>query len=222
MTLSGKSLALYQGVSALFCTTVVVSNLISAKMVQLPLFEGFSVPAGLLTYPLTFILSDLATELFDSRLAKQMVYHALGASLLAYALIMLAMWLPGSEHEASLAFREVFGWNGLIVSASLTAFVTAQLLDVRLYAWIKQWTGDHHLWLRNNGSTLLSQFVDTLLVNIIHLYLGRGMPMNTVVQIMLFAYTYKALLSMINTPLYYFLVSYSKRYISPPMQYDLA
>jgi uncharacterized integral membrane protein (TIGR00697 family) len=215
MTLSGRSLTLYHWLATSFCLIVVVSNVISAKMVPLPFFDNFLIPAGLITYPFTFILSDLVTELYDAAHAKRMVLLALGISLLAYLLFQLAMWLPSSDKEVHAAFHIVFGWNGLLVAASLAAFVTAQILDVQIYAWIKKWTGTGQLWLRNNGSTLLSQVVDTLMVNMIHLFWARSFPLETVLQIMALGYAYKAALSVANTPIFYLLVFFSKKYLHP-------
>jgi uncharacterized integral membrane protein (TIGR00697 family) len=194
---------LYQIISCAFCVIVVISNIISAKMFKVP-FLNLSVPAGLLTYPLTFLLSDLTTEIFGSKKSKLMVYMALGMSLLAYTIIQGALLLPSSVDDK--AFSKVLGINGLLVIASLIAYVLGQILDIQLYARIKKWTGEPMLWLRNNGSTLVSQIVDTIVVNTILLYWGLSMPFAEVLVIMLFSYLYKAVFSLALTPLFYFSV----------------
>lgn len=195
----------YHAMSAVFCIIVVLSNIISAKMVMLP-YVGFSIPAGLVTYPLTFLLSDLVTEFFGAQKAKFMVYIALGMNLLSFWIIEFALWLPTDTPDAQNAFRAVLGLSGLRIFSSLTAYAIAQLADIQLYALIKKWTGARFLWLRNNGSTCISQMIDTVAIDIIFLYWGLSMEMQQVLPTMIFSYVYKALFSVASTPLFYFCV----------------
>jgi queuosine precursor transporter len=199
---------LYQIISATFCTLVVVSSIMSAKMTTIPLFD-LQIPAGLITYPLTFFLSDLITEFFGAKLAKRTVYIAFGMSLLSLAMIQLALWLP-SETE-NPAFQAVLGLSGLRTFSSLTAYAIAQMADIYLYALIRKWTGPKWLWLRNNGATCLSQLIDTVAVDIIFLYWGLGMSMQQVLPIMVFSYLYKACFSVTSTPLFYLFVLWIRK-----------
>lgn len=223
MTPCAPSLTLYLILNAAFCVIVVVSNFISAKLFYLPGFESFMIPAGLITYPLTFLLSDLITELYGSQKAKLTVYIALSMTLVSYVIIQVALYLPSADLSNQHVLQATFGLNGLIIFASLTAYLIAQLLDIALYTWIKSYTGSKLLWLRNNGSTLISQIADTVTVNTIHLYWGLGMEASAVFPIMIFSYSYKALFSLLNTPLFYlcvFLAQFDwkqrkRRFLSP-------
>src|SRR5438093_936703 len=106
---------LYQIISASFCVIVVISQIIAAKIVHIPFLADFGgIPAGLLTYPLTFFLSDLVTEIFGARKARIMVYTALGMTLLSYALIKITLMLPTQDHATQNAFQLILGLNGLI------------------------------------------------------------------------------------------------------------
>lgn len=196
---------LYQVISAAFCVLVVLSNIISAKMVRLS-FMPFSIPAGLVTYPLTFLLSDLVTEIFGPKKAKLMVYMALAMSLLSFCLIEVALLLPSDPFEDASGFRAVLGLSGFRLFSSLTAYILSQIADIQLYAWIRKWTGPRFLWVRNNGSTCLSQLIDTVAIDLIFLYWGLGMTMGQVWPIMVFSYAYKALFSFLVTPLFYLCV----------------
>lgn len=198
-----SSFTLYQIISASFCAIVVISNIISAKMVKLPYFQDFSIPAGLITYPLTFLLSDLVTEVFGPKKAKLMVYIALAMNLLGFGIIQLALILPASIEGEQAVFNAVLGLSGLRIFSSLTAYLAAQIVDIQLYALIKKWTGPRFLWLRNNGSTCASQIVDTVIVDIIYLYWGLGMGLMEVGTIMCISYAYKAFFSVAITPLFY-------------------
>lgn len=202
---------LYQVICASFCTIVVISNIISAKMVKLPFLQDFSIPAGLITYPLTFLLSDLVTEIFGAGRARFMVYITLGMNLLSFGIIQLAGMLPSQTVEEQMAFNAVLGLSGLRIFSSLTAYIASQIVDIQLYAKIKSWTGERFLWLRNNGSTWVSQLVDTVIIDIIFLYWGLGMEMTLVLPIMLISFAYKAFVSVANTPLFYLCVFLLRR-----------
>lgn len=205
---------IYRIISTTFSVIVVVSNIISAKLFALPLFSNFSIPAGLLTYPLTFLLSDLTTEIFGAKKSREMVYTAFGMTLLSFSIIQLALYMPSNDPINKKAFQEVFGLNGVIVFSSLAAYAAAQLLDIKLYSYIRVLTGPRFLWLRNNGSTLLSQIADTLIVNSIHLYIGLGMDLPSVFRIMVISYFYKAFISLAATPLFYFLLYFIQKHLN--------
>ncbi len=127
---------IYPILSMAFCVIMVLSNIISAKMVVLPFF-GFSIPAKLITYPLTFLLSDLVTEFFGARKVKFMVYNVLRMSIASFSMIELALWLPPDASESQNAFQAVLGLSGLLIFSSLTAYTIAQLADIQLYTLIK-------------------------------------------------------------------------------------
>jgi len=205
--------SLYQIISAAFCVIVVVSNIISAKMVaiSLPFADNFSVPAGLITYPLTFLLSDLVTEVFGAKKAKFMVYIAFAMSLLSYAIIQVALFLPSHSGQTE-AFSEILGTSSLRIFSSLTAYLISQVVDIQVYAWIKGLTGVRFLWLRNNGSTCISQLIDTVVIDLIFLYWGLGMALGDVMSIILFSFAYKACFSVANTPLFYLCVFLVKKW----------
>jgi uncharacterized integral membrane protein (TIGR00697 family) len=218
---TSSEFSIYQIVSAAFCVIVVIANIISAKMVALPGLEGISIPAGLLFYPLTFLLSDLVTEFYGPGLAKRMVYAALAMNVLSLGLIQVALLLPASSQEDTTAFKAVLGLSGLRIFASLVAYLTAQIVDIQLYDLIKSRTGFRFLWLRNNGSTCVSQIVDTVVVDVIYLFWGLGMVWDQVVAIMILSYVYKVSFSVVTTPLFYLCVAmWRKRFTNKGIVYE--
>ncbi len=202
---------LYQFLATLFCVIVILSNLFSAKMVPLPIFGHFAIPAGLITYPLTFLISDLVTEFFGLTKAKRMVYLTLGMNLVAFALLEVVLLLPSQNLNEHEAFQSVLGLGGLRIVSSLTAFTIAQLVDIQMYALIKRWTGFRFLWIRANGSTWVSQAIDTLVIDLLYLYWGIGMALPEVVPIMLFSLAYKFSFALTATPLFYLTVFFIKK-----------
>ncbi len=198
----------YSIISATFCVLVVLSNILSAKMVDC---GWIVIPAGLIIYPLTFVLSDLVNEIFGPQKTRAMVYMALGTALLSYCLIQLTLYLPAQASDDAQAFQRVMGLSGLRIFSSLAAYLVAHLLDIQLYALLKKWTGLRFLWLRNNSSTWVSQLVDTILIDLLFLYGGLGISMAQVIPIMVVSFAYKALFSVANTPVLYLLVYLMRR-----------
>lgn len=190
---------------------VVISNIVSAKMVPFPYFEYYLIPAGLFIYPLSFLMSDLVTEFFGAQMARKMVYITLGMNLLVFAILQIALHMPAQSLEEQYAFQSILGLSGLRIFSSLAAYSIAQLVDIQIYSIIKHWTGSKHLWIRANGSTGISQCVDTILVDIIFLYWGLGMGMGQVFPIMLFSFAYKLLFSITITPVFYLLIFIIRR-----------
>ena len=196
---------LYLAICVSFCVIIVVSNFLSAKMVALPVL-ALSIPAGLIAYPLTFLLSDLATEIFGAGRSKAMVYISLAVNLLIFGIIQAVMLLPDNWFDGQRAFQTFLGLSALRIFSSLTSYVTSQLVDIQIYAAIKRWTGPKFLWLRNNVSTCVAQLADTVMIDLIFLWWGLGMTMAEVAPIMLFSYAYKAFFSLACTPFFYLLV----------------
>lgn len=191
--------------TTLFSILVVMTNIVSTNFFSC---WGLSFPAGILLYPLSLLITDLVTEFYGAQKARQMIWIAFAMTLMSLGVLELSYLLPGS----SPLFKEALGKTPWVVSASLTAYLVGQMLDIKLYTAIKRWTQGRFLWLRNTGSMLISQLVDTLIVNWIYLYLGLGFTLETVSQVILFSYLFKAAFTLLNAPVYYLLVNKLKEY----------
>ena len=133
---------------SLFSVIVVMSNIISTKFFHLPFLNHLPFPAGIIIYPISLIITDLVTELYGAVRAKEMIWIAFGMSVLCFGILELTFLLPGQSD----IFKEALGKNGWIVMGSLIAYLIGQMVDVKLYAFIKQWTKGRFLWVRNIGS----------------------------------------------------------------------
>lgn len=204
---------------ALFCVILVITNLGGLKIFQAP-FSTLPLTTGILTYPLTFVLSDLVTEIYGRKRANFMVYLGFGVSLLMFAIIQLILAVPphpywmiegnpfafSTTEEYQRAFEATFSVTGTLIFASMLAYMTAQLIDVFLFQKIKEYTKGRHLWLRNNLSTMASQLVDTLIVSSIVLFGGLHMEFAKGAELIASTYVYKLALTLLSTPLVYLLV----------------
>jgi hypothetical protein len=221
----------YLVLAASFVVTLVLTNVVGIKLFQSPLVAdeagvGFALTTGILTYPLTFLFTDIVSEVYGKKRADFMVVLGFFMSLLMLAITQLAVavdphpfWVPavdpfyGDMDGYQEAFRSVFSLNGLLLFGSMLAYLCAQLTDNVLFHYFKRLTNGRHLWLRNNASTWVSQLVDTAIVNSILFYLGFGMEFWQGVGIMVTIYLHKILLAALDTPLIYLGVWWVRRLI---------
>ena len=221
---------------AVFVVLLVLTNIIGVKLfVAFPellenaCFGGTcTLTSGIVTYPLTFLITDTVSELYGRKRADFMVAVGFVMSLVMVLLVQMVLALPGSSAWVNkglgytdvagmqTAFESVFTLPGTLVFGSMTAYLLAQLLDNRLFHFLRKRTGGRHLWLRNNGSTMVSQAVDTLIVNSIFLGFDLGLPWPVVGQIMIAVYLFKLAIAAIDTPLVYLLVGRLRTYLNLP------
>lgn len=215
---------LYTFFAATFAVVLVLTNIVGVKLFLLfpdggPSWlnggEPVTLTSGILTYPITFLLTDLVAEIWGKKRADLMVVLGFVMSLLMLAIVQIAVpltpspaWVNaqlGFETSADLqrAFQATFHYPGILLGASMTAYLVAQLFDVRLYHFWWRITRGRHMWLRNNGSTLISQLVDTIIVNSIFLRWGLGLEWSLIIEIIIAVYLCKVFLAACDTPLIY-------------------
>lgn len=218
---------IYLTLATTFAVTLVLSNVIASKLLYVPWMPGDTLPAGLLTYPLTFLMTDLIAEVWGARHARFVVYLAFAMNLLMVGITQMALhiapspaWdIPGNPFgysgptEFQNAYASVFGLSYKLVIGSMASYLIAQLLDVWLFDRIKIATGGKHLWLRNNASTLSSQMVDTAIVGYAFFFWALGMPAAEAIPIMLGSYAFKVVFALCDTPFLYLSVALVKRAI---------
>ena len=154
-----------------------------------------------------------------------MVLLGFFASILSLIFINLAVILPGSEvwvnnslgynsiEEMQNAYESVFTLPGFLITASMLAYLVAQLIDVSIFHYLKKLTSGKKLWLRNNISTIFSQLVDTIIVNSIFLYFGLNLGWDIILKIIIASYIFKILIAIFDTPFVYIGVHFTKKYI---------
>lgn len=209
---------MYVVLCAFFSVLIVVCNLTYQKFVFLPVlpFHTFELSVGAILYPFMFMLTDLIAEFYDKKRAAFCVRLAIAMNIVV-ALIVTGMdslqATPWSKID-NVLFHKVFGLYGLGFIAIIVACYIAQLIDIGLYLWIKKITQGKWLWLRNNGSTAISLFVDTFTA-ISFLTLLGIFPKEHFWLIIMNSYSYKLFATVCNTPLFYILVGMIKKFIVP-------
>ena len=167
-----KTNNLYLILAGIFISSLVSCNLIFQKFFQIDIwlpFIGnytFEQSVGLLAYPVTFLVTDIISEIYGRKKANQVVTAGLVASLFMLLVVTISDLIPMAPWSPvdSDTFHKVFGLSGAAVFASMMAYLFAQYIDIRVFHFWKKLTKGKHLWLRNNASTIFSQFVDTVSV----------------------------------------------------------
>lgn len=206
----------YLVLASVFVVSLILTNVIGIKLFRAPFNPEFALTTGILTYPITFLVTDVVSEVYGKARANFMVVLGFFMSLLMLGIVQIALavpphpfWVPpeGAFYADAAgyqtAFQSVFALNGILLFGSMLAYLVAQLIDVRLFHFWKTLTKGKHLWLRNNGSTAISQLVDTGIVNSILFFIGFGMDYSTGFKIMGTIYVYKLCLAVLDTPLIY-------------------
>ena len=210
---------IYLVLAGLFIASLVACNLIFQKffMLEIPLPGGdsyvFRQSVGIIAYPLTFLVTDILSEIYGAKRANQVVVAGLAASIFTTGLVELADISTSAEFGiGSATFHQVFGLSKVAVFASMMAYLTAQFIDIRLFHFWKRLTKGKHLWLRNNASTISSQIVDTFVVlALLASFEAGGITWAAVPRLFLDGVLFKWAFAAFDTPLLYLAVGYLKR-----------
>jgi len=202
---------IYLLLGGLFITSLVVSNLIFQKFfywypfdIQVFGSNLFEISVGILPYPITFLITDLISEIYGKKRANDVVVAGIFASIFSVFIIYVADLVPALPNSPinDDAFTNVFGRTILAVGASMFAYLFAQFIDIRIYHFWKQLTKGKHLWLRNNFSTWLSQFVDTFSV-VFLLCFFEVLPWPSFKGLLISGFLFKVLVAACDTPFLY-------------------
>jgi len=216
MSESKKKLAhkIYLYLAALFITSLVVSNLIFQKFfywypfdISISGIRLFELSVGILPYPITFLVTDLISEIYGKKKATQVVIAGIFASFFSLLIILISDSVPAlsSSPVDNETFSKVFSLSGLAVLASMLAYLFAQFIDIKIYHFWKSLTKGKMLWLRNNFSTFSSQIIDTVTV-ISLLCIFQVLNWDSFWGLVISGIIFKIIIAFLDTPLLYLFV----------------
>jgi uncharacterized integral membrane protein (TIGR00697 family) len=204
---------LYYILGALFIAALITCNLIANKFISLDFgFKTFIISAGVLPYPVTFLITDVLSELYGQKRTTHVVLAGLAASIFVLFILWLGAQFPaidGSPVNDEM-FNTVFQNAWRVIAASMFAYLFAQLIDVRLFHFWKKVTNGKKLWVRNNFSTILSQGVDTALVVVV-LFIGVE-SWSTMGGYILDGWLFKVCCAALDTFIFYGIMYWARRY----------
>lgn len=208
LTLQNRLLAdrIYLILAALFISSLVVSNLIFQKFFTWDFFGiyTFEISVGILPYPITFLITDVISEVYGKKKANQVVTAGIFASFFSLLIVYVANAVPATEWSPvnNQLFTTVFGATAVAVLASMMAYLLAQYIDIQIFHFWKRVTKGKHLWIRNNFSTFLSQFVDTFTVLFLLCSFGK-IDWKLFGALLLSGFLFKILIAALDTPFLY-------------------
>lgn len=222
MNETDKSLArrIYLILAALFISSLVVSNLIFQKFFywypfgEVTVFGAklFEISVGIIPYPITFLVTDIISEIYGKEKANQVVTTGIFASVFSLGIIYTANAMPAVAFSPvnDVLFTKVFGQTALAVIASMLAYLAAQYVDIQVYHFWKKVTRGKMLWLRNNFSTITSQAVDTLSVLVL-LCSFNILEWTRFIPLFISGFLFKLMIALLDTPIMYLAVYFFRK-----------
>jgi len=192
--------------SAAFIGSLLAANVVAVKLIG----TRFVQSAGVLAYPITFMITDAIGDVFGKDRAKRLVWMGFFAQLLFLVVVVAARFVPFPPFwENQKAFEIILGGVPRIVLASLLAYLVAQLHDVWAFHLWKRITNGKHLWIRNNASTMISQLLDSCVFVLVAF--SFSLPWAVVLQMIVVQYVTKVIIAAADTPFVYAAVAWLKR-----------
>ncbi len=197
--LKNKEETIFTVANGIFMGTLVMAGIVASKLVKIGPFEF---DAGLLVYAVTFIITDIVTETMGKKYAIRLAKAGLIAILAAYVMTQFALLLPHADSwDIEKEYEIILQMGGRTFLAFLISYTISQAVDLTVFSWIKNKTGNRHLWLRNNISTFFGGGLDAIVFSTIAFY---GIyPLGSII---LAAFTIRIMVALLDTPIVYLAV----------------
>ena len=245
--IKSKPTKLFLILGGFFIANALIAEIIGVKIFSLEKTLGFSpldihllgndlsfnLTAGVLLWPVVFIMTDIINEYYGMRGVRFLSWLTAGLIAFAFLIFIGAINLVPADFfitskqgsgipDMSKAYNSVLGQGGFIIIGSITAFILGQLIDVFIFHKIKKVTGEKKIWLRATGSTLISQFIDSFVVLFIAFYIGTRVnasgndfvwPFKLFIAVGIVNYIYKFIIAILMTPVIYLIHGIIERYL---------
>jgi queuosine precursor transporter len=172
----------------------------------------FEISVGIIPYPITFLVTDIISEIYGKKKANQVVTTGIFASIFSLLIVYTANSVPAiaTSPVSDELFTTVFGQTALAVLASMTAYLFAQYIDIQVYHFWKKVTKGKMLWVRNNFSTMTSQAIDTFAVLLL-LCSFHILPWNLFGKLFISGFAFKVFIALLDTPFMYLAVYFFRK-----------
>lgn len=196
--------------SAIFVSALLLSNIIGVKIISI---FGVNMSVSIFIFPLTFLILDAITEVYGKQKSQEILYSSLSALLISMAAIALAVYMqPAGRFTNNAEFITIFQSSLRIMFASVIAFLISQTNDIFSFSVIKEKTHGRFLWLRNNVSTIISQFLDTTLFMFIAFYqMTPRFDVAYIFALIIPWWLVKIAFSFFDTPFIYLIVAWLRK-----------
>lgn len=203
MDLKSRKDIVFLVLAGFFITNAIVAELIGGKLVQF--FGLFTQSIGIILWPVIFLLTDLINEYYGKDGVRKLTYITVGLISFTFIVLSVALSIPATSFSpvSDSVFNTIFGQSQWIIVGSIIAFLLSQLVDVYVFWSFKKITGDKHIWLRATGSTMVSQLIDTFVVQFIAFVLPGKWPFSEFLVNASWGYAFKLLVALALIPMIY-------------------
>jgi uncharacterized integral membrane protein (TIGR00697 family) len=203
MNLNNRKDLVFLALAGFFITNAIIAELIGGKLIQF--FGLFTQSIGIILWPIVFILTDLINEHFGKDGVKKITYITICLISFVFIVLAIAIKIPAAELSPvnDTVFKTVFGQSQWIIIGSIVAFFASQLVDIYTFLFFKKITGHRFIWLRATGSTLISQLVDTFIVQYIAFFLPGKWTAAELLTNASWGYTFKLSVAIALIPFIY-------------------
>lgn len=193
--------------TAAFAGLLVVSNILAVKVFSL---FGFDLPAAVIVYMATFLITDVIGEVYGKKMAARAIRAGFITQIIVLFFIYIAVEVPAAPFfEMQTEYEMILGGSFQVIIASLISYLVSQNLDVFIFHKLKARHGRRLLWLRNNFSAVITQFVDTSIFIVIA-FIGT-VPAEILISMIFMQYIAKIIIVLIDTPIVYLLVALARK-----------
>ena len=192
----------YLALAGFFVTNAILGELTGGKLFTL---GPFTLSIGVIPWPVVFIATDLINEYFGRDGVKRLTLMTIALIVYAFVVLFLAIQVPAATFSpvSDLQFQAVFGQSLWIIVGSVAAFALSQLIDVGVFWLIRHRTGRRYLWMRATGSTVVSQFIDSIVIIGIAFWLPGKVKASEFLTVAASNYSFKLIVALGITPLLY-------------------
>lgn len=212
--LGGRRLRYFDFVMVAFVTILLLSNVLGAgkvAVIHLPVIGDWPFGAGILFFPLSYVIGDVLTEVYGYARARRCIWAGTAALLFMAIMAMVVVALPpASDWTGQAAYEQVFGQVPRIVFASILAFWAGEFANSLVLAKMKIWTEGRHLWTRTIGSTVVGQGVDSLIFYPLAFWGAVGWTNDLVIKVLITQWVLKVSWEALLTPATYAVVGFLK------------
>ena len=212
MDVTSRRDIVYLALAGFFVTNAVLGEVTGGKLFS---WGRFTLSIGVIPWPVVFLSTDLINEYFGRDGVRKLTFMTIGLIIYAFVVLFLAMQVPAVSFSpvTDAQFEAVFGQSLWIIVGSVTAFALSQVVDVGVFWLVRHKTGGRFLWMRATGSTVVSQFIDSIVIIGIAFWLPGKVKTSEFLTVAASNYSYKFLIAVGMTPFIYMAHSAIDRFL---------
>jgi uncharacterized integral membrane protein (TIGR00697 family) len=212
MDVTSRRDIVYLALAGFFVTNAILGEVTGGKLFSL---GPFTLSIGVIPWPVVFLSTDLINEYFGRDGVRKLTFMTIGLIIYAFVVLFLAMQVPAVSFSpvTDAQFEAVFGQSLWIIVGSVTAFALSQVVDVGVFWLVRHKTGGRFLWMRATGSTVVSQFIDSVVIIGIAFWLPGKVKTSEFLTVAASNYSYKFLIAVGMTPFIYMAHSAIDRFL---------